>query len=332
MNRRVALYVWVSTEEQAKNGHSLEQQIGFLKDYCRGRGWKYTRIYQENGVNGSTLDRPKFDLMMFHAERRLFDAIIVYRLDRISRSNLDLQNLVEYLRVLGIELVSATEPFNSTSINGKLLFDLLAGIAEWERGLIRERTRMGARGRARKGLWHGDPPPFGYRYNSVTGRLSIDEKESKDVQTIFTKFLELGEIEPVVRFLKRTGIRTRNGNGWSKATVSRMLSSPLYVGKLVVKDIVTDQPGLRIISEEAFRRVQALKKQVARCHIAQFGRRKGVVHQVIEYCGRCGEELGGTRAYCSNCGEPQWVPKFPSAASSKERARDISRATLLGGR
>jgi hypothetical protein len=117
LSRRVALYVRVSTEEQAKNGHSLEQQIGFLKDYCRGRGWKYARIYQENGVSGSTLDRPKFDLMMFHAERRLFEAIVVYRLDRISRSNLDLHNLVEYLGVSGIDPVSATEPFHGNELS-----------------------------------------------------------------------------------------------------------------------------------------------------------------------------------------------------------------------
>ncbi|MFQ5910977.1 MAG: recombinase family protein, partial [Thermoplasmata archaeon] len=324
----------VSTEEQARRGHSLAHQIGFLKDYCRSHGWRYVRIYQENGVSGSTLDRPKFDLMLFHAERRPFDAVIVYRLDRISCSNLDLQNLVAYLSTLGLELVSATEPFNSSTINGKLLFDLLAGIAEWERGLIRERTKIGARGRARRGLWHGGSPPFVYKYDPETGRLSVHGEEAEVVRTIFAKFLELGGIQPLVRLLQREGVQTRKGNEWSKATVSRMLSSPLYVGNLVVKDIETKQPKLRTVTDETFARVQALKEEVGRCHIAKFGRPRGVVQDIAEYCRRCGKELAGARAYCANCGTPQWLPRpiFGAEGEESPAAFPLSAGTEVADR
>ena len=145
------------------------------------------------------------DRLLAQANKHLFDVVVVYRLDRISRSNLDSQLLKEFFQELEIALVSATEPFDMSTPSGRLLFDMCAAIAEWERGAIRERTRAGSYSRAKEGLWHGGRTPLGYNYEPRNGehrgRLRICIREAMQVIQIYEAFLKLKCLGATVRWV-----------------------------------------------------------------------------------------------------------------------------------
>lgn len=303
---RVAIYARVSTQEQAA-GYSLEEQVGRLRTLCDERGGKCVRIFREVEGGGS-LERPKFERLLLLAEGGAFDLVLVWKVDRLGRSNVDLQNVWAYLKALGIDLVSATEVFDSTTPGGKAMFDMLALFSEWERATIKERAAMGALGRAREGRWHGGPPPHGYKYDPGTGRLYVDPGEAEIVRHVVDLVLERRDLSAAARALRAEGRLTRRGLSWSKPTLTRMLRNPVYVGILRFKDLVARDESLRILSDETFARLQALRTEWSRHRIAAHHRPAGSRRPEREWCRRCGCELAGARAYCSNCGAPQWLP------------------------
>jgi len=306
--KRVAIYVRVSTQDQVEHGYSLDRQISILKDECIKRGWKYRYIYREEGISGKNFDRPKFLRMIQMAEQRRFDIVLVWKLDRLGRSNIDLQYMREYLKLIDIELVSYTEPFDATTVAGKFMFDMLAGVAEWERSMIVERTKMGIIGRASQGKWKGGLPPFGYDYNRETEKLEINEAEAAMLRHIYEKYLEIGTIDGVRRYLKSKGILTRQGKKWSPQTISRVLSNPIYVGKYVVCGVTKDMEELRIIPEDLSQKVRELKKRNRAIYsVADTPKLKKNYEEVPQKCSNCGYQLYGVGAYCSNCGIPQWL-------------------------
>lgn len=296
----------MSTIEQAK-GYSLPQQVEELRAYNDRRGGKVAYVVSES-ESGGTLERPKLERLLEAAERGKYDVLLVWRVDRISRSNLDLQALWHFFKSVGIAIVSATEPFDATTSTGKAFFDFSALTAEWERNTIRERAAMGGRGRARDGKWHGGPPPHGYAYDAATGRLSVNPAERDDVLHIADFALGLRDLGAVARELRSEGRTTRRGKQWSKPVLSRMIRNPVYVGVLRVKDIVVQDGSLRILDDGTFSRLQALRIEWSVHHIARHHRPAGSRVADREWCRRCGCELAGARAYCSNCGAPQWVP------------------------
>ncbi len=302
---RVGLYSRVSTQEQAR-GYSLKEQEDELRRCTDRRGGQCVRILRES-ESGGTLDRPKLERLLAAAEQREFDVVLVWRVDRISRSNLDLQSLWTFFRSIDVALVSATEPFDATTTTGKAFFDMLALMSELERNTIKERAALGARGRAKAGKWHGGPPPHGYVYDPTTGRLRVDEKEAALVRRIAALALEQRKLEAVGRILRDEGVRTRRGLPWSKPTLSRLIRNPLYVGALRVRDIVIQDPSARILDDETFVRLQALRQELQRHRIARFHRPPGASARP-RWCARCGEQLTGAMAYCSNCGAVQWMP------------------------
>lgn len=302
---RVALYARVSTIEQER-GYSLQEQVREIRRYCDRRGGRCVRLLRES-ESGGTMERPKLERLLAAAERGEFDAVLVWRVDRISRSNFDLQALWTFFKSIEVALVSATEPFDATTTAGKAFFDMLALMAEMERNTIKERASLGARGRAKDGKWHGGPPPHGYAYDPSTGRLRVDEKEAALVRHIATLALEHRKLEAVARILRNEGVPTRRGLPWSKATLSRLIRNSVYLGVLRVRDIVIQDASLRILDDETFARLQALRQELQRHRIANFHRPPGMVERA-RWCCRCGEPLYGAMAYCSNCGAAQWVP------------------------
>jgi len=301
------LYARVSTVEQAA-GYSLEEQLARLRTVCDERGGRSVRVFQEVESGRSVEGRPKLERLLRFAEAGAYDILLVWKIDRLGRSNLDLQGMWAFFRALGIDVVSATEPFDSTTVQGKLLFDMNAMLAEWERGTIKERASMGLLGRAKEGKWHGGPTPHGYAYDRATGRLAVDPQEATLVRHIADAALEVRELSAAVRALRREGRVTRLGKAWSKPTVSRLLGNPVYVGLLRYHDAVVRDESLRILDDETWARLQALRTEWRRHRIAQHHRPRGSGLRVRdEWCVRCGYALGGARAYCSNCGAAQWL-------------------------
>jgi site-specific DNA recombinase len=303
---RVAIYARVSTTEQA-SGFSLDEQVARLRAFCGDKGGRCTRLFREV-ESGGTLERPKLDRLLGLAQQGTFDIVLVWKVDRLGRSNLDLQNVWAYLKELEVEVVSGTEPFDSTTPVGKALFDMLALMSEMERATIKDRAAMGALGRAKQGKWHGGPPPYGYVYDEKTGRLMTDEKEVDIVGYIVDLAIAKGELGTVVRRLRREGITTRRGKPWSKATVSRLIGNPIYVGLLRYKDVVTKDESLRVFDDETMSKLHARRSEWRRHRIARFHRPRGSSIPRDEWCHGCGFPLSGARAYCSNCGAAQWLP------------------------
>ena len=306
---RITLYARVSTLEQAA-GHSLDEQVSRLRVLCTERGGRCVRLFREVESGGS-IERPKLERMLRLAEEAAFDIVLVWNVDRLGRSNVDLQNIWAFLKTIGVDVVSATEAFDSTTVQGKALFDMLALFSEWERGTIKERAALGALGRAKQGKWHGGPAPHGYRYEPSTDRLHIIKEVADLVRHMAELALEKRDLSAVVRTLRQEGRLTRNGKPWSKPTVSRLLSNPVYVGLLRYRDIVTKDESLRILDDRTFAQLQTLRAEWRRHRIAHYHRPRGSIVSVQEWCFRCGIILTGARAYCSNCGAAQWLPHVP---------------------
>lgn len=151
---RVAMYARVST---ANNGQSPEMQLRELRDYCERRGWRITGEYVDVGISGTKEKRPQLDRLMADAHKRRFDVVCVWRFDRFARSVSHLLRALETFKALGIDFVSFSEQMDTSTPTGKMVFTVLASVAELERSLIVERVRAGLRNARAKGKRLGRP-------------------------------------------------------------------------------------------------------------------------------------------------------------------------------
>ncbi|MBU1922913.1 MAG: recombinase family protein, partial [Candidatus Omnitrophica bacterium] len=162
---KVAIYIRVSTEEQAREGFSMEVQREYLLDHAKRLGWEVYKIYSDD-ESGYVLERPALKEMFQDARAKKFELIITYKLDRFSRKLKDLLNIVDELEGYGVAYKSATEPFDTTTSAGKLMFQQLGSFAEFERNRIKERVFPGMIKGVQQGNWQGARyAPYGYHYN-----------------------------------------------------------------------------------------------------------------------------------------------------------------------
>ena len=163
---RVAAYCRVSTDEQTDRG-TIENQVEFSESYCKINDFSLVRVYREEGVSGTVLleERPEASQLLKDIEKDMFDMVIVYKLDRLSRSTRITLNTIDYLEKHNIKLRSMTEPFETDTPTGKFMITMLAGVADLERTTILERMQYGAERAAKNGKWLGGIVPYGYRVN-----------------------------------------------------------------------------------------------------------------------------------------------------------------------
>ena len=256
---KAAIYVRVSTREQAEHGYSIQEQISACRKHCEDKGWKVIRLYIERGVSGKNLRRPKIQQLLYHAERQRFDVIVFWRLDRLTRSLLDACELVEVFTDMDIKISCVSEPFDTTTANGRLMFQIKGALAEHERRLTLERSKIGIRARAREGKWKGGKTPCGYSYDTQTGKLIINKKEAKIVQVIFRKYLELGSLNAVARYLNRNNFPTRKAKTWSNTAVGNILRRKIYIGTYCCAGETIILPELQIIEKSIFKEAQKLR-------------------------------------------------------------------------
>ena len=162
----VSVYIRVSTEDQAREGYSLDVQREYLVNYAKRHNYEVSEIYADEGLSAGTTDRPALQKLLKDAKQKKFDLVIVYKIDRFSRRLSDLLTLVEQLESYGVGFKSATEPFDTTTSAGKLLFQQLGSFAEFERNRHAERVFPGMVKSVQSGNWHGSKNcPTGYTYN-----------------------------------------------------------------------------------------------------------------------------------------------------------------------
>lgn len=253
---RVAGYTRVSTQEQAVKGLGLEVQRDKIEAYCYSQDWELIRIYEDAGVSGATLDRPSFNQMIQDASRGMFDLIITYKIDRVSRSLKNLLVLVEdTLHPLGIALKSVTESFIDTSTpEGMAMFQVLGTFSELERKQI---TRKLSDARAKKsddGGYAGGYLPYGY--NVVKGKLVVNDSEARIVRQIYSMRKAGMSLRKIASELNGKQVTTKRGSKWTAETVRYVLSNEMYTGRILYNGKVMKGNHKPIISKRLYNRVQ----------------------------------------------------------------------------
>lgn len=292
----VAGYVRVSGEEQTKN-YSIPQQQEVIRNYCKARDWNILKFYIDGAFSGANTDRPALQELLSEAEN--FDAIIVWKIDRFSRSQRDMLNMIDLLQKKKCVFISVVESFDMTTPMGMLMLQILTAFAELEREQIKERMSLGRKGRIKKGLWRaGSNVPTGYDY--IGGHLVIREDEAEQIRKIFELFLSGWTINRIKHYMHEN--YTNRYSSWAQASaVSAVLRNSLYIGMLPSKSDGVAYKGEHepIIDEITFNKAQQLLK-------AKFDNydedrrhpfRAKYLLTGITYCGQCGGRVSCVTAH-----------------------------------
>ncbi|MCK8061336.1 MULTISPECIES: recombinase family protein [unclassified Fusibacter] len=237
MKRRTAIYARVSTEMQAEEGYSIDAQVSNARMNCKSLGNDVVGVYIDRGISGKSMEaRPEFMRMMKDAEAGIFAEIVVWKLNRLSRSHMDLLKIYNQLEEYGVSFRSITEPFDTGSPTGKLVFNMLASIGEFERETIVENVKSGMRQKALQGF-HNGGKMLGYRSvvdeDTSKSQLTIIEDEAYVIRLIYSMYADgKGGYKAIANYLNRNGFKTIKGNNFSLHAVRDILRNPTYAGKI----------------------------------------------------------------------------------------------------
>jgi site-specific DNA recombinase len=308
---RVALYLRVSSEEQRER-ETIEIQREFLEQYCRLYELEVADIYKDDGVSGTIPlhERPEGRRLLEDAKAGKFDTVLVYKLDRLGRSLLVIVDAHDRLETSGVSLRSATEPIDTSNPSGRLIFQMLASFAEYERGTIRERTQAGLHRALRNGKFSGRLP-YGYRLSPDERGLEIVEGEAAVVRQIIANIAEgstlyseskrlndEGNPSPGYRF--RRDERRRDAGSWTSSTVGGIVHQTAYSGVHEVRiegrdgrEEIIERPVPAIVEPSLRERAQAqLAKNKSRAGELRKNGRKYLLSGLIR-CGICGQSCTG---------------------------------------
>jgi len=237
----------VSTEDQAKEGFSLEAQRERLEAYCLARDWSVAARYVDEGHSGRNIRRPAYQKMM--SERDEWDALLVIKMDRIHRNSRNFMEMMENLQEWGKDFVSASESLDTSTAMGRFVMDIIQRIAQLESEQIGERVKMGMTQKARVGPGIlGFHPPLGY--DVTEGRLVPIEAEAEVVRQMFDLCLSGRTLEETAVELNAHGQRTKLGTSWTPIKVFRILHNPVYAGFLRWDGIVRKADHDPLVSVE----------------------------------------------------------------------------------
>ena len=269
---RCAVYTRKSSEEGLEQEfNSLHAQREACEAYIasqRSEGWVLVRDqYDDGGISGGTLERPGLKRLLEDIEDGLVDVVVVYKIDRLSRSLADFAKLVEVFDRNGVTFVSVTQSFNTTTSMGRLTLNILLSFAQFEREVTAERIRDKVAASRKKGMWMGGVPPYGYRVENR--KLLVDEDTAAHVRWIFTRFIEIGSCTVLASEVGARGLGTPRGNRIEKKYLYRMLSNRAYLGEAVHKG--DSYPGEHdaIIDRETWDKVHAILQESPRKRAAR---------------------------------------------------------------
>ncbi len=249
---RVAIYIRVSTEDQARDGFSLDAQEKRLRAYSAVRGWRISGIYRDEGYSGRTVGRPEYQRML--SEMDGWDVVLVLKMDRIHRNSVNFTNMMEVLKENGKDFNSMMEKFDSTTAMGRFVMDIVERMAQLESEQIGERVKIGMTRKAETGAGPmGSPDPYGYTH--AGGRLVVIEDEARIVRRIFDMYLEGRTMENIASVLTNAGIPAKKGGVWSRQSVCNILHNPVYAGYMRWDGIVRPGTQEAIVTAETFESV-----------------------------------------------------------------------------
>ena len=264
---RCAIYTRKSSEEGLEmEFNSLDAQREACEAYVasqKAEGWVAIRDrYDDGGFSGGTLDRPALKQLLIDVEAGLIDVIVVYKIDRLSRSLMDFAKLVEVLDRNNVTFVSVTQSFNTTTSMGRLTLNILLSFAQFEREVIGERIRDKFAASRKRGMWMGGFVPMGYDVKDR--KLVINASEADTVRMIFERFVALGSASKLARALQAEGVTNKRGRRIDKGFIYKLVNNRVYIGEAVHKG--TGYPGehTAIISKELWDRLHTILQRSPR--------------------------------------------------------------------
>lgn len=311
-------YVRVSTDNQLEN-YSIEEQTERLKAYCRAKGYTLVRIYTDGGYSGGNTNRPALKQMLQAIRNESVDLIVVYKLDRLSRSQKDTLSLIEDVFLANnVDFVSINENFDTSSAFGRAMIGILSVFAQLEKEQITERFTMGRMGRAKKGLFHGGAyAPVGYDY--LEGKLLVNEYEALQVLDLFTRITKGYSIHSCNMYMGKYA--TKYGT-WNETLIRKALRNRVYIGDVQFKDVYYKGIHKPIVPPELFNEVQDILKH-SKQNRSSYNRspfRASTLLSGLVYCGNCGAkfhgEHGNYSCYSRTKGDSKYI-KDPNCKNKK---------------
>ncbi len=299
---RCAIYTRKSTEEGLEQEfNTLDAQRDAAEAFIRsqrGEGWSaLPEHYDDGGFTGANMERPALQKLLQDARDGLVDCVMVYKVDRLTRSLLDFARIMEVLDKHGVSFVSVTQQFNTTSSLGRLTLNILLSFAQFEREMIAERTKDKMSAARRKGRWVGGIPMLGYDLSDRGAALVVNEEEAARVRAIFDLYLEHGSLIPVVQELSRRGWRMKEwttrkgavagGQAFAKNRLYNLLTNMVYVGKVEYDGQVYDGEHQAIVDVEVWQRVQDRLRFNGKTGGRQIRNKYGAVLKGILTCESC---------------------------------------------
>jgi site-specific DNA recombinase len=253
----IAIYSRVSTQEQAREGYSIGEQVERLKAFCKAKNWRAVKEYTDAGFSGGNINRPALQELIMDVKSGLIERVVVFKLDRLSRSQKDTLELIEDVFLSnGCDFVSMNENFDTSSPFGKAMIGILAVFAQLEREQIKERVTIGREARTKDGKWHGGGvPPIGYDY--VNGELVINDYEAMQIREAYKLYLSGYNYTEIADLLNKKGYSHKYGK-WSLNRLRFLLPNNIYIG--YVKFAGESYKGIHepLIDEETFHKTVAL--------------------------------------------------------------------------
>lgn len=283
VRKRLALYTRVSTIEQSEEGYSIDEQERLLRSWAEKNNYEVYKCYSDRGISGKDIkNRPALKELLKDAEEKKFDMVISWKINRISRKLADVLKIVEILEKNDITFKSYSEPFETDTPAGKMQFQMMALIGEFERGTIAQNVKMGMCAKAKSGEWCGgrvlgyDLVPIDSQEGAKRkkNRLTINEKEAEAVRFIFNEYVNGKGYKAITNQLNKLSYKTKKGNDFSVGSIREILTNPVYIGKvrynvrqnwsekrrrnINANPIITDGIHEPIIEEGLWDKVQAI--------------------------------------------------------------------------
>ncbi|WP_283696736.1 recombinase family protein [Clostridium perfringens] len=237
----IAIYCRVSTDEQAEFGYSIDEQKRLLEEWCKANDYIIYKCYSDRGISGKNIkDRPALKELLSDAKEGKFDMVISWKINRVSRKLEDVLKIVNILEKNNITFKSYSEPFETDTPAGRMQFQMMALIGEFERGTIAQNVKMGMIAKAKSGNWCGgrvlgyDLVPNNSPEEEKKGKnkLEINEKEAEIVRFIFNEYSKGKGYKAITNKMNKLGYKTKKGNNFSVGSIRDILTNPVYIGEI----------------------------------------------------------------------------------------------------
>jgi site-specific DNA recombinase len=347
---RVAIYVRVSTEEQAEHGYSIDAQLDTLRTYCKMHQKVVYKEYVDRGISGKSIEgRYELQRLLLDAKNKEFDEVIVWKINRISRRTIDLLKIVDDLNRYGITFRSFSENFETETPMGRFALQMLGAVGELERNTIVDNVKMGMKERARTGQWNGGIV-LGYRSTKSYGdrkrndsKLEVVPSEAAVVRKIFELYASGKGLKAIANQLNHEGLLTKRGNSFSTSAIKEILLNPIYIGKIRFNryenwnerrrkgksdnPIIVDGEHEAIISQELWDKVQHLQRKKSKVHPRQFEGNYTLTG--LMRCPQCGAAMVSSRTINRSKDGEKVVRRYYSCGAFRSKGSSVCNANSV---